>query len=249
MICNDKDSIHPWYRMSGVEPKVKLFEAISQGDLDFIKKRIQEGSDINQKISLPEHKIFGWTSLHIAVSAEKREALSLLISLGAKVDAQEDKEDLTPLHMAVAKNQIEIVQLLVNAKANVDIQQLDGDTALILAATEGYLQIVKILLEANADTHLKDNLGWTALIWAATNGQTEVIKLLVSEKLKVHEGENESDRTALLIAASVGNTEIAKLLIHEGYDFGIPGFQKALMAAATNGHFEIVEILRKHNLR
>jgi ankyrin repeat protein len=219
--------------------------AARDGNATLLKRFLADGVEIDEKVTSLEDKAYGWTALHFAVNAGHIEIVRSLLSSGANPQIQEDKDDRTPLLMAAAKGDIESVKLLLEYKALVDVQQLDGDTPLICAASEGYPSIVKLLLLSGADAHIKDNLGWTALIWAATNGNEAVVELLIDDQLSSNESESEEDRTALLISASIGNTEIAKLLLRNKYDPKLPSYQKAMMAAATNGHFEIVELLRK----
>jgi ankyrin repeat protein len=228
--------------------RMSLHQAIKKGDLSQVKALLESGTvqNINQKSSESADKVVGWTALHYAVHTGNLDIVRCLLDAGVDINAQEDKDDRTALIMAVSRKDLACIKLLISYKANINLQQLDGDTPLIRAASEGFAEIVKMLIEAGADVHLTDNLGWSALIWASTNGFGEVVQLLINKKIAMHEKEMVEDRTALLIAASVGNTEIARLLLHEKNDGTATTFQRAMMAAATNGHFEIVNLLRKN---
>jgi|JI8StandDraft_1071087.scaffolds.fasta_scaffold00316_21 ankyrin repeat protein len=223
-----------------------LFEAVKSGDLSLVTASLLNTKNLNERFNSMLDNRIGWTALHLAVSMGQLEIVRCLLEAGADINAQEDKDDRTPLLMAVCMGGLEMTKLLLSFHADINLQQLDGDTPLLRAASEGYADIVSLLLEAGANVHLTDNLGWTALIWASTNGHKDVVNLLIKNKNTLHEKETNEDRTALLIAASLGNTEITKLLLLGKYDTTTPSMQKAMMAAATNGHFEIVELLRNY---
>ncbi len=224
-----------------------LLEALKTGETLQFQKLVHSAdlSLLDQKIYSEAENRIGWTLLHFAVFLESAEKVKILLEKGVNVNVQEDKDDRTPLMMAVTSGNLNITEMLVEAHANVNIRQLDGDSPLLRAASEGMTDIVKVLLNAGADIRLNDNLGWTALLWASTNGHKDIVQMLVDTKIKIHEEETNADRTALLIAASLGNTEITKLLLLGKFDSSTPDLEKALMAAATSGHFEIVELLRK----
>ena len=57
-------------------------------------------------------------------------------------------------------------------------QQIDGLTALHLAAFFGNLAIATRLLEGGADLTLRTKAGKTALDWARSEGYSEVVALL-----------------------------------------------------------------------
>ena len=79
----------------------------------------------------------GYTCLHQAALSDQPEIISLLISHGADVNAQDD-EELSPLHVAARDGYGECVMLLVKAGANVRMVNCEKKTAKDLAdmATE-----------------------------------------------------------------------------------------------------------------
>ncbi len=58
--------------------------------------------------------------------------------------------------------------------------KIDGDTALIAAASRGDLPIVKVLLENHADVNIKNKNGWTALLLAFQHDRNDVSRLTPS---------------------------------------------------------------------
>ncbi|TGL63905.1 ankyrin repeat domain-containing protein [Leptospira ognonensis] len=226
---------------------MKLYDAVKEGDVSKLKHTLSDlpRNAINKKYDLSGEHRFGWTALHIAVASNEIEIARHLLDAGADVNVQEDKDDQTPLILAAGFGYTALVELLISYKADINLQQLDGDTPLLKASSDGFTDIVAVLLKNGADIHLTDNLGWTPLVWAATNGHKDIVRMLIESHNQSLGEETNADRTALLIAASLGNTEITKLLLQGKYNGSSPNIQKAMMAAATNGHFDIVALLKK----
>lgn len=80
----------------------------------------------------------------------------------------------------IAKSGREDLMQMASAfdRINLDIQDVQGKTALIIAAENGYKDIVEGLLQAKADHSLKDKKGRTALDLARANGHTAIVAML-----------------------------------------------------------------------
>ncbi len=68
----------------------------------------------------------GRTALHEAVSAKRRELVSLLLAYGADLKAKDDNDASTPLHVAIYANYVEIVRALTDAGASVEAEDARG---------------------------------------------------------------------------------------------------------------------------
>jgi ankyrin repeat protein len=68
-----------------------LSNASMIGDLEKVKRAIENGADVNVK------RNGGWTPLRLASSHGHKAVVSLLLEKGANVDAKSDSGD-TPLH-------------------------------------------------------------------------------------------------------------------------------------------------------
>ena len=68
--------------------------------------------------------------------------------------------------------------LLKESKEEINDQNLEGKTALIIAAEYGYTNIVEILLQNGADAGIKSNEGKIALDYAIDWEHQEIIHLL-----------------------------------------------------------------------
>ena len=76
--------------------------------------------------------------------------------------------------IAAQNGHLEVVRLLRKAGAEKDRVNVDGATALVIAAQSGHLE----LLLFGADSDLGQPDGATPLLIAAQNGHTEVARLL-----------------------------------------------------------------------
>jgi len=70
--------------------------------------------------------------------------------------------------------------LLAN-HARVDVFDLEGRSALHLAAEHGYINVCAALLEHKAFINSKSRIGYTALHMAAQNGYTMLVKSLIKD--------------------------------------------------------------------
>jgi hypothetical protein len=166
----------------------------------------------------------GWESLHAAAREGNIEATRLLITQGAKVNAQDDK-GFTPLHVAVRDDrepvlkigQKSIVQLLLAAGAEVDARDKKGATPLHHAAFLRRMRAAKQLLAGGASVNISDMRGETALHKAVKSDCRELIERLIAAGAEV----NAADRdgwTPLHVAAFHRCQEALDLLKAHGAD-------------------------------
>ncbi len=80
------------------------------GSVGVLQHLVSQGFDVNQRNSLGE------TALFHATSAEKSEAVKLLLSLGAEID---NNPDASPILTAIGDSNIEILQILISHRGNI----------------------------------------------------------------------------------------------------------------------------------
>ncbi|KAH6909473.1 hypothetical protein BKA70DRAFT_1561718 [Coprinopsis sp. MPI-PUGE-AT-0042] len=183
-----------------------------------------------------------------------------------------DVDGLTELHY-ICDNGLEEVLEVFLRRPSLDINAKDkhGWTALMRACYGGHEGCVKLLLAyPGIQLNLVDNAGWSALMHAASGGHEGPTKLLLAHpEVDVnhmsHGASGAPEINALLIACLAGKEDTTKLLLadprtdpHAKNQAGFfpllfiataqvhePGFGNttALIAAAENGHSEIVKIL------
>lgn len=91
------------------------------------------------------------------------------------------KIELAPLTLlnAAKKNRIHLVaNILANIDIDLDFQDINGETALMVAAGEGHHKVVKILLEKGANKTIKNYNNDTAYSISLIKRQEETASLL-----------------------------------------------------------------------
>lgn len=183
-------------------------------NVNTIMALLEAGADANGKSAVSGHEQL--LPLTDAVEAGSIEAVQLLLSAGAKVNAPVQVMGRTPLQMAAQTGHIGLLRLLLTNGADVNAPATSdhGVTALQAAAINGHLKVALILLEAGAD---------------------------INAPAASYEG-----RTALDGAAENGRLDIVHLLLMNDHDIqGLPGrCLNAAEYAATKGHRLIADILR-----
>ena len=151
-----------------------LFEATAAGQLDFVKKHLEDQPDI-----LNQFAVDGFTALGLSCFFNQKEIANFLLQKGADPNIASNNDfKVAPLHSAAAISQIEIVNILLQNGANINLKQSNGVTALHSAAHNGATELVKLLLQNGADQNAKTQDGKSVLDFAQEGGFTEIIKLL-----------------------------------------------------------------------
>lgn len=142
------------------------------------------------------------------------------------------------------------LMLLAGASPNQVTAFLGQAPILCIAAHEGNLPMVSLLLEFGANVELSNSQGCTPLILASARGHCDVVRQLVAAGSVLGQTDT-ANRCALVHAAQTGKLHIIKYLLacdwatqpasnNVGWEAAI---QQALIAAASQGHTEIIEDL------
>ena len=216
---------------------INLQIASSKGACNEIIRLFVRGADVNNFVGKTA------TPLNYAVSSGRKEAVEILLLLGA----QPDKADIygnTPLVSAVRSNSLEIAELLIRYGASlVDADRYDS-TPLHHAAALGYFYIADMLLYYEAPTELQDNEGNTPLMTGVSFGYYDISDIL----LQAGADPNIADKkgfTPLMAAAQNADTLMMRLLVDAGanlYHVNNSGLD-ALGCAVMSGSKEAVEFL------
>lgn len=141
----------------------------------------------------------------------------LLLLAGASPDYITDFSGKAPILCVFAnEGNVPMVSLLLEFGANVELTNSQGQTALSLASAKGHCDVVRQLIAAGASPGHADTVGYCPLVHAARNGCLNVVGYLLACDWIL---KNEND------------VELAEAA------------QQALIAAAGQGHTEIVEYL------
>ena len=207
----------------------------------------------------------GSTDLHRASYQNDPEAVELLLTKGADVNAATDL-GVTALWAASQNGSVPIVRALLNAGADPNAALLAGETPMMVAARSGYPKVVELLLDAGATVDKRGARGQAALMWAVSQRHSDVVKVLLAHDADLHLRSDEWEQvmalpphgyldynraiphggnTALMFAARVGGLASAKLLVEAGAnvdDTNAWGVSATAMAAHS-GFGDLVELL------
>jgi len=166
-----------------VEHSNRVLEAIDNDSIVLLKKLLQGGYNINQKVILGhEYELDEPDETTILFYAIRRFAsldiINLLIEFGA--DIKELNEDgLSTLDIAIKFKRLDIVKLSIDSGIDVNIStRKSGITPLMLASCFSDTAIVSFLLENGANINQKDKSGLRAKDYAKKLGQSKMIEFL-----------------------------------------------------------------------
>ena len=100
-------------------------------------------------------------------------ALTFIVGSGEDVNGRTGIKLQAPLHVAAAQGAVDIVQLLLASGSRVDVRDVNGCTAMHLAAelgTDRHMAAVRLLFEAGADVNAANCLQKSPLHLAAVGG-------------------------------------------------------------------------------
>lgn len=134
---------------------------------------------------------------------------ALLLEYPSLLEARHGRSQWTPLMTAARTGQCYMVEMLLSRGAEIDAVDIDGYTALQLAAIYGRAEVVSILLEKGAGDDGR------ALIEATAEGFVSVVERIVE-----HSGKElgKAGQTALWCACDRGHRDIIKVLLLAGAD-------------------------------
>ncbi|CAI5745005.1 unnamed protein product [Peronospora destructor] len=113
-------------------------------------------------------------------------------------------------------------EILDSGLVGVNDVDVDGFTALMVAAAEGHRSVVHALLRRGADVSLRTHeLHSTALHFAAKNGDAEIVNALCEWDTKVVDYWNINADTPLIWACIEGRAEAVKVLLTHGADVNV----------------------------
>jgi ankyrin repeat protein len=159
------------------ETEKPIHEAASKGDLETLKRLIEESPLLSSCVTSKEQN----TPLHIACMRNQLEIVQYLVEKNVDANAL-NKSLCTPLHLACSKGYMPIVEELVT-KGNADITQRDGqgNGPFQLCVKFNRFELADYLMAvgSNIDVNSKTEGSKTLLHICGELGNLEAIKYLV----------------------------------------------------------------------
>uniref|UniRef100_A0A3B4GXD1 Serine/threonine-protein phosphatase 6 regulatory ankyrin repeat subunit C-like n=1 Tax=Pundamilia nyererei TaxID=303518 RepID=A0A3B4GXD1_9CICH len=161
----------------------------------------------------------GYSAVHYAAAYGNKQHLELLLEISFNcLEEAESNVPVSPLHLAAYFGHCEALRLLCETLVSLDVRDIEGQTALHLAAQKGFSPCVEVLLKHQASYTLKEHKHkWTALHTAAAEGQVDCILLLVNmeQSADIIDSPDTQGQTALMLAALGCHTDCVHILLEK----------------------------------
>lgn len=226
-----------------------LHYAALKGHAHIIEYFVQKGFAIDQ-VESPENpkkmqQSQKRTALHLAAWMGQIDAVCKLISLGAKVNA-EDVRGYTVVEYGVKSKRIDMLQLIQQIPTYHDQNHL---TRLLHAAAEcNHVEVLSELILNDVNLNAVNQIGDTVLHITARFDSGDAAKLLVKGNDCAVDITNQIGDTALHVAAKEGHVSIAETLLkaNAAIDKKNKLSHTPLFIAAQKGHAGVVSTLLRY---
>ncbi|KAL5022245.1 hypothetical protein ScPMuIL_001400 [Solemya velum] len=200
-----------------------------QNSRNFLHLAIKSGEGLTQfgcvlmkglKTLLDEKDEFGCTPLHYASKGGYLVAIDDLIKYGATINPKNNDRQ-SPFYFAARYGRYNTCKRLLESPQGPNIineTDVDGLSALHIAAQNGHTKIITLLMEKGAYV-TSDNHNNTPLHLAAAQGYTKSAGLLLSVHSNLLNAINKSRETPLHLAALNGQLSMVQLLMTSGATF------------------------------
>lgn len=198
------------------------------------------------------HDAVGNLALHYAAemvswaSADCHAELRICFGMQECKRHQANRALLNP-NLLLIQGHLAIVRLLTASRRGLDERNLQGETALHLAAAAGHHFCAEQLDKAGAHS-LPDALRRTPLMRAAAAGHTAAVQALLDSGAAAVDAGDSEGATALLMAAQAGAADTVAALLAGGATADAAGRQgiAPVHAAAAAGHEAVMRVLAAH---
>ena len=220
-----------------------LITACKVGNLDIVKKLVENGADINNTILCNSGEVHS-TPATIATKYGHIEITEYLLNAGA--DIKECGHIL--LNEASRLGVLDLVKKMVDSGVDVNKKAMD-EVNIVTASRKGYLDVVEYLILNGANLNKKNADGETALISAFRWKHFDILNMLIEKGADVNQQDNRGE-TVLMMASQTGHLEMIGKLIENGADVNIKSaFGGTAMSLAKDEETRraILEAVKKKN--
>jgi ankyrin repeat protein len=214
----------------------ELIQSFRSGNLAAFENQLHAAPEL-----LRYHDRAGNTLLHLAAQAGRREFVDYLLSSGAD-PVWHGRFGHTLLQSAIKGGNVDLVKLFLQYGNDPNDIDINKQTALFYASN---IEIAKLLLDYGANVNAVNIVRLTPVM---------VVPIPVAEYLLANGAKLtpsvEGGETPLHHATINGDKARIELLIAHGADVNTPGFGKETpLSAASNGHPDIAELLKRHGAK
>eukprot|EP00210_Caulerpa_lentillifera_P001073 g1035.t1 len=237
-----------------------LLEAVFEGDERRTKQLLDLGCSPTETTTL---KKFGEVSpILAAIQTDRLQILRLLLNktrIANDINLTVGTRKLTALHIAASQGSDELTEALLSRGANICIQDVEGNTALMLAILNRKLSTIWVLCQNSSSVSdyidLANNKGQTALHIACELADLALVSSLLKQgadpnlpmKTRGHKG-----HTPIVSAVLSGNHEVVSALLTAGsrVDIDIENRRglTLLHLAVLFNYPKIVRLLMEHGV-
>jgi ankyrin repeat protein len=221
-----------------------LITAVSQGDVESVKKHLLANISVNSKNAL------GNSLVHLAVISKDSNMLQLLLEHFAEINTS-NEAGMTPFHLAVQEGELAIVKLLIDNKAKTSTINSAGNAAIHTATKSKNIELVKLIIsEIPTDVNLKDQKGLSPFLLAVKDGNFALIQYFLKNKANLADTSH-SGLTATQLTMSSDSLKTLDFLIKKGAKLNqvTKDGQSLLHLAAQAGSLNIIKFLVKKGIK
>jgi ankyrin repeat protein len=223
-----------------------IYRVVDNGDQETVTMMLEK--DPNALYARDKN---GYSLLHRAALAGRKQIAELLIARGAAVDDRAlDGNGVTSLHLAADRGHKDIVRLLIEKGADVNAIAR-GDyfrwTPLGFASMKGHKDMVELLIQMGANVKSGGKSKFNPLLFAVSSGHKDIAEILLDNgaELGVTDGKTQRAWGLLHEAVYKRHKDVAELLIKKGMDINQRDFQgKTPLHAIFYWKKERVDIVR-----
>ncbi|KAJ8249614.1 hypothetical protein COCON_G00228300 [Conger conger] len=224
----------------------RLVKLTQDGQLDSIKKELDENEELVHSIKKKHFGRSGDTLLHYAARHGHLSVVKFLVE-DVEMDVELYNHDYKrALHEAASMSQEQCLSYLIAKGAKIDPLKKADWTPLMMACTRRNVPVVSELLAHGADPALKNKDGWTCFHIACREGDPAVVQRLLQARPDAWRTESRTQRTPLHTAAMHGCEDVVRILLDQcGYQpdcrdsCGVTPF----MDAVRSGHIAGARLL------
>ncbi|XP_057299481.1 uncharacterized protein LOC130630100 [Hydractinia symbiolongicarpus] len=221
-----------------------LYTAVDSDQISCVKILLDNNADINKYV-----KQFS-TPLCRSVAKKKKMITDLLLTNGANINLQSQRDNSTPLYTAVEVKWEEGVKLLIEKKADVNLFN-NLRPPLCRAVQLKNKNIIQLLLSNGADINLPNlQNNSTSLYTAVEEGWEEGVRLLIEQKADVNITNN--DYPPLSRAVLYKSKNIVELLLNNGADVNAlskSNLTSMELAIKYKAPKEIIDLLKRYEVK